>query len=55
MMRFMMLKWALLAALAVDVVTMNAVGAIRAIAGLLKLPSREAEDTKAAVTAGVDP
>ncbi len=47
MLRFLLLKWALLAALAMDVVTMNAVGAVRAIAGLLKLPSREPEGTKA--------
>jgi hypothetical protein len=40
LLRFMLLKWALLSALALDAVTINVVGVIRALVGLLKLPTR---------------
>jgi len=48
MIRFVAPKWALLGTLGVDLATMNAVGVVRAIIGLLKLPPHAAtEDSKA--------
>lgn len=41
--RFVLPKWALLVALAINLATMNGVGVVRAIVGLLKLPPRTAE------------
>jgi hypothetical protein len=41
LLRFMLRKWALLVSVAVDAGMINAVGVIRAITGLLKLPPHE--------------
>jgi hypothetical protein len=41
LLRFMLLKWALLSALALDALTINVVGSIRALVGLLRLPTRD--------------